>query len=183
MSKHIVFSSSDVSTLNDSTYWNQGYGYQQGYGPGYGGSNDSPHGYYGYSPGYYYSSGLFYEDEALEKDLNDMNKEIYLILSIYAKILNERTAEDASDIDEIDELFKEANATEHFLIQKRELLRQRFTVILQTHCTEMATWRSKVINLDWKPSHGDRIYKHSTPPNKNHSHDLQIIERSTDKIH
>ncbi|KAI5280492.1 Kininogen-1 [Manis pentadactyla] len=32
----------------------QGYGYQQGYGPGYGSSNDSPHGYYGYSPGYYY---------------------------------------------------------------------------------------------------------------------------------
>ncbi|XP_036736087.2 LOW QUALITY PROTEIN: testis-expressed protein 12 [Manis pentadactyla] len=78
------------------------------------------------------SSGLFYEDEALEKDLNDMNKEIYLILSIYAKILNERTAEDASDIDEIDELFKEANAAEHFLIQKRELLRQRFTVIANT---------------------------------------------------
>ncbi|KAI5270608.1 Contactin-Associated Protein 1 [Manis pentadactyla] len=36
-------------------YWNQGYGYQQGYGPGYGGSDDSPHGYYGYGPGYYYS--------------------------------------------------------------------------------------------------------------------------------
>ncbi|KAI5185052.1 E3 Ubiquitin-Protein Ligase Rlim [Manis pentadactyla] len=33
-----------------------GYGYQQGYGPGYGGSDDSPHGYYGYGPGYYYSS-------------------------------------------------------------------------------------------------------------------------------
>ncbi|KAI5136496.1 hypothetical protein MUG91_G77n178 [Manis pentadactyla] len=37
-----------------STYWNQGYGYQQGYGPGYGGSDYSPHGYYGYGPGYYY---------------------------------------------------------------------------------------------------------------------------------
>ncbi|KAI5128673.1 Synaptophysin [Manis pentadactyla] len=37
-----------------STYWNQGYGYQQGYGPGYGGSDVSPHGYYGYGPGYYY---------------------------------------------------------------------------------------------------------------------------------
>ncbi|KAI5256166.1 Mucin-21 [Manis pentadactyla] len=36
------------------TYWNQGYGYQQGYGPGYGGSDYSPHGYYGYGPGYYY---------------------------------------------------------------------------------------------------------------------------------
>ncbi|KAI5188326.1 Protein-Glutamine Gamma-Glutamyltransferase E [Manis pentadactyla] len=36
------------------TYWNQGYSYQQGYGPGYGGSDYSPHGYYGYGPGYYY---------------------------------------------------------------------------------------------------------------------------------
>ncbi|KAI5280970.1 Transmembrane Protein 42 [Manis pentadactyla] len=33
---------------------NQGYGYQQGYGPGYGGSDYLPHGYYGYGPGYYY---------------------------------------------------------------------------------------------------------------------------------
>ncbi|KAI5255506.1 Mucin-21 [Manis pentadactyla] len=40
----------------NSTYWNHGYGYQQGYGPGYGGSDNSPHGYYSYSPGYYYSS-------------------------------------------------------------------------------------------------------------------------------
>ncbi|KAI5194308.1 N-Acetylaspartylglutamate Synthase A [Manis pentadactyla] len=37
-----------------STYWNQDYGYQQGYGPGYGGSDYSPHGYYSYGPGYYY---------------------------------------------------------------------------------------------------------------------------------
>ncbi|KAI5188347.1 Btb/Poz Domain-Containing Protein Kctd19 [Manis pentadactyla] len=37
-----------------STYWNQGYGYQQGYGPGYGSSDNSPHGYYSYGPGYYY---------------------------------------------------------------------------------------------------------------------------------
>ncbi|KAI5279407.1 Serrate Rna Effector Molecule-like [Manis pentadactyla] len=37
-----------------STYWNQGYGCQQGYGPGYGGSDYSPHGYYGYGRGYYY---------------------------------------------------------------------------------------------------------------------------------
>ncbi|KAI5226049.1 Kininogen-1 [Manis pentadactyla] len=47
--------------LKAHTYWNQGYGYQQGYGPGYGGSDDSPHGYYGYGPGYYYraSTDLF----------------------------------------------------------------------------------------------------------------------------
>ncbi|XP_076969036.1 testis-expressed protein 12 isoform X1 [Tamandua tetradactyla] len=78
------------------------------------------------------SSGLFYKDEALEKDLNDMSKEINLMLSTYAKILSERAAVDASYIDEIEELFKEANTIENFLMQKRELLRQRFTVIANT---------------------------------------------------
>uniref|UniRef100_A0A8C6A8F0 Testis expressed 12 n=2 Tax=Marmota marmota marmota TaxID=9994 RepID=A0A8C6A8F0_MARMA len=77
-------------------------------------------------------SGLFYKDETLEKDLNDMSKEINLMLSTYAKILSERAAIDASYIDEIDGLFKEADIIENFLIQKRELLRQRFTVIANT---------------------------------------------------
>nr|XP_004052178.2 testis-expressed protein 12 [Gorilla gorilla gorilla] len=77
-------------------------------------------------------SRLFYKDEALEKDLNDVSKEINLMLSTYAKLLSERAAVDASYIDEIDELFKEANAIENFLIQKREFLRQRFTVIANT---------------------------------------------------
>nr|XP_019570877.1 PREDICTED: testis-expressed sequence 12 protein isoform X1 [Rhinolophus sinicus] len=35
------------------------------------------------------SSGLFYKDEALERDLNDMSKEINLMLSTYAKILRQ----------------------------------------------------------------------------------------------
>ncbi|XP_003794793.1 testis-expressed protein 12 [Otolemur garnettii] len=78
------------------------------------------------------SSGLFCNDESLEKDLNDMSKEINLMLSTYAKILSERAAVDASYIGEIDGLFKEANTIENFLIQKRELLRQRFTVIANT---------------------------------------------------
>ncbi|XP_049469298.1 testis-expressed protein 12 isoform X1 [Panthera uncia] len=78
------------------------------------------------------SSGLFYKDESLEKDLNDMSKEINLMLSAYAKILRQRAAVDASYIDEIDGLFKEANTIENFLVQKRELLRQRFTVIANT---------------------------------------------------
>lgn len=34
------------------------------------------------------SSGLFYKDEALEKDLNDVSKEINLMLSTYAKLLS-----------------------------------------------------------------------------------------------
>ncbi|XP_019509202.1 PREDICTED: testis-expressed sequence 12 protein isoform X3 [Hipposideros armiger] len=76
------------------------------------------------------SSGLFYKDEALEKDLNGaMSKDINLMMSSYAKILSERAAVDASYIDELDGLFKEANTIENFLIQKRELLRQRFTLI------------------------------------------------------
>ncbi|XP_019509203.1 PREDICTED: testis-expressed sequence 12 protein isoform X4 [Hipposideros armiger] len=75
------------------------------------------------------SSGLFYKDEALEKDLNAMSKDINLMMSSYAKILSERAAVDASYIDELDGLFKEANTIENFLIQKRELLRQRFTLI------------------------------------------------------
>ncbi|KAG3286540.1 testis expressed 12 [Ictidomys tridecemlineatus] len=46
--------------------------------------------------------------------------------------ISERAAIDASYIDEIDGLFKEADIIENFLIQKRELLRQRFTVIANT---------------------------------------------------
>lgn len=78
------------------------------------------------------ASGLFYKEEALEKDLSDMSKEINLMLSTYAKILSERAAVDASYIDEIDGLFKEANIIENFLVQKREFLKQRFTVITNT---------------------------------------------------
>ncbi|KAI5130797.1 Ap-1 Complex Subunit Sigma-1A [Manis pentadactyla] len=46
-------------------YWNQGYGYQQSYGPGYGGSDYSPHGYYGYGPGYYYRNFTMKRDTQL----------------------------------------------------------------------------------------------------------------------
>ncbi|KAI5280175.1 Mucin-21 [Manis pentadactyla] len=51
-----------------STYWNQGYGYQQGYGPGYGGSDDSPHGYYGYGPDYYYRKKHGENSQVCERD-------------------------------------------------------------------------------------------------------------------
>ncbi|CAH6866861.1 testis-expressed protein 12 [Phodopus roborovskii] len=78
------------------------------------------------------SSGLLYKEDALEKDLSDMSKEINLMLSTYAKILSERAAVDASYIDELDGLFKEANIIENFLVQKREFLKQRFTVITNT---------------------------------------------------
>ncbi|XP_007934797.1 testis-expressed protein 12 [Orycteropus afer afer] len=78
------------------------------------------------------NSGLFYKNENPEKDLNDMIKEVNMMLSTYAKILSERAAVDASYIDELDELFKEASTIENFLIQKREFLRQRFMVIANT---------------------------------------------------
>ncbi|XP_005378170.1 PREDICTED: testis-expressed sequence 12 protein [Chinchilla lanigera] len=77
-------------------------------------------------------SALFYKDVALEKELNDVGKEINLMFFTYAKILSERAALDASYINEIDGLFKEADTIENFLIEKRELLRQRLTVIADT---------------------------------------------------
>lgn len=78
------------------------------------------------------SSGLLYKEEALEKDLSDMSKEINLMLSTYAKILSERAAVDASYIDELERLFREANIIENFLVQKREFLKQRFAMITNT---------------------------------------------------
>ncbi|XP_055963521.1 testis-expressed protein 12 [Sorex fumeus] len=77
-------------------------------------------------------SGLFFKDEVMEKDLNDMSKEINVMMSSYANLLSERAAVDAAYIDEIDGLFKEANVLENFLIQKREFLKQKFTVIANT---------------------------------------------------
>ncbi|KAL6031049.1 hypothetical protein STEG23_030887 [Scotinomys teguina] len=77
-------------------------------------------------------SGLLYEEEALEKDLSDMSKEMNLMLSTYAKILSERAAVGASYIDQLDGLFKEANVIENFLEQKKEFVKQRFTVIANT---------------------------------------------------
>uniref|UniRef100_G3WG70 Testis expressed 12 n=1 Tax=Sarcophilus harrisii TaxID=9305 RepID=G3WG70_SARHA len=80
----------------------------------------------------------FYKAEVLEKVLNDMNKEINLLLTKYAQILrfvflnSERAAVDASYIEEFDAIFKEASTLENLLKQKRESLRQRFTMIANT---------------------------------------------------
>ncbi|XP_035120414.2 testis-expressed protein 12 isoform X1 [Callithrix jacchus] len=38
---------------------------------------------------FFESSGLLYKDEALDKDLNDVSKEINLMLSTYAKLLRQ----------------------------------------------------------------------------------------------
>ncbi|XP_008831040.1 testis-expressed protein 12 [Nannospalax galili] len=76
-------------------------------------------------------SGLF-KDDSLEKDLSDISKEINVMLTTYAKVLSERAAVDASYINELDGLFKEANSIENYLLQKRELLKERFTMITNT---------------------------------------------------
>ncbi|XP_049634373.1 testis-expressed protein 12 [Suncus etruscus] len=85
------------------------------------------------------TSGLFYKDEVIEHYLSDMSKEINVMMSSYANFLSERAAVEAAYIDEIDELFKEAEVLENILIQKKEFLKQRLTAIANSlhglHCT------------------------------------------------
>nr|XP_006111332.2 testis-expressed protein 12 [Pelodiscus sinensis] len=78
------------------------------------------------------SSQSLYNPEALEKVLNDINKEINNLLSKYAHILSDRAAVDASYVQELDGILKEARIIENHLKQKRESLRNRFTVIANT---------------------------------------------------
>ncbi|XP_025896826.1 testis-expressed protein 12 [Nothoprocta perdicaria] len=78
------------------------------------------------------SSQSLYKAEPLEKVLNEMNKEIKNLLSKYAHILSERAAVDASYVQELDEILREAKSIENHLLQKRESLKQRFTVISNT---------------------------------------------------
>ncbi|XP_009988822.1 PREDICTED: testis-expressed sequence 12 protein [Tauraco erythrolophus] len=79
-----------------------------------------------------FSEGLqsLYKPEP--KILNEMNKEIMNLLSKYAHILSERAAMDASYVKELDGILKEARTIETHLKQKRESLKQRFTVITNT---------------------------------------------------
>ncbi|XP_038023630.1 testis-expressed protein 12 isoform X2 [Anas platyrhynchos] len=75
------------------------------------------------------SSQSLYKPEPLEEVLTEMNKEIKNLLSKYAQILSERAAMDASYVQELDGILKEARTLENHLKQKRESLKQRFTVI------------------------------------------------------
>nr|XP_047919283.1 testis-expressed protein 12 isoform X1 [Anser cygnoides] len=77
-------------------------------------------------------SQSLYKPEPLEEVLNEMNKEIKNLLSKYAHILSERAAMDASYVQELDGILKEARTLENHLKQKRESLKQRFTVIANT---------------------------------------------------
>ncbi|XP_005236664.1 testis-expressed protein 12 [Falco biarmicus] len=77
-------------------------------------------------------SQSLHKAEPLEKVLNEMNKEIMNLLSKYAHILSERAAMDASYVQELDGILKEARTIETHLKQKRESLKQKFTVIAST---------------------------------------------------
>uniref|UniRef100_A0A8C0FWN3 Testis expressed 12 n=1 Tax=Chelonoidis abingdonii TaxID=106734 RepID=A0A8C0FWN3_CHEAB len=68
------------------------------------------------------SSQSLYKPEALEKVLNG---DVFFQLS-------ERAATDASYVQELDGILKEARIIENHLKQKRESLRHRFTVIANT---------------------------------------------------
>ncbi|XP_008490635.1 testis-expressed protein 12 [Calypte anna] len=73
-----------------------------------------------------------YKPEPLEKVVNEMNKEIMNLLSKYAQILSERAAVDASYVQELDGILREARTIESHLKQKKESLKQRFTVVAST---------------------------------------------------
>ncbi|XP_074707182.1 testis-expressed protein 12 [Strix uralensis] len=81
-----------------------------------------------------FSEGLQspYKLEPLEEVLNEINKEIMNLLSKYAHTLSERAAMDASYVQELDGILKEARTIENHLKEKRESLKQRFTVIANT---------------------------------------------------
>ncbi|XP_062995498.1 testis-expressed protein 12 [Elgaria multicarinata webbii] len=75
------------------------------------------------------SSQSLHKTEAVEKVLNDTSKEINALLSKYANILSERAAMDASFVEELQGILKEASSVEHHLKLKRENLRHRFAAI------------------------------------------------------
>ncbi|XP_027555212.1 testis-expressed protein 12 isoform X2 [Neopelma chrysocephalum] len=77
-------------------------------------------------------SQSLYNTEPLEKVLNDMSKEIMTLLSKYANIISETAAMEASCVQELEGILKEARDIDDDLKQKRESLKQRFTVMANT---------------------------------------------------
>ncbi|KAM4650544.1 testis-expressed protein 12 [Discoglossus pictus] len=65
----------------------------------------------------------------LETVVEDISKELHLLFAKYATFLSERSAVDASYVQEFDEILKEARSVETQLKQKRESLRNRLTMI------------------------------------------------------
>ncbi|KFV42425.1 Testis-expressed sequence 12 protein, partial [Gavia stellata] len=81
-------------------------------------------------------SQSLYKPEPLEKVLNG---DVLNVLKVTMQLpnwiffhLSERAAMDASYVQEIDGILKEARTIENHLKQKRESLKQRFTVIANT---------------------------------------------------
>ncbi|XP_065594432.1 testis-expressed protein 12 [Cyrtonyx montezumae] len=72
------------------------------------------------------------QPEPLEQLLNEMNNEIKNLLTKYAHILRQRAAVDASYVQELDGILKEARTLENHLKQKKESLKQRFAMIANT---------------------------------------------------
>ncbi|NXE10522.1 TEX12 protein, partial [Lophotis ruficrista] len=77
-------------------------------------------------------SQSLYKPEPLEKVLNGNLRVLVLILTTDFFQLSERAAMDASYVQELDGILKEARTIENHLKQKRESLKQRFTVIANT---------------------------------------------------
>ncbi|NXT00220.1 TEX12 protein, partial [Jacana jacana] len=81
------------------------------------------------------SQSLF-KPEPLEKSLNgdvlNTKKVTVQLLNLIFFQLSERAAMDASYVQELDGILKEARTIENHLKQKRESLKQRFTVIANT---------------------------------------------------
>ncbi|NXP49360.1 TEX12 protein, partial [Heliornis fulica] len=81
-------------------------------------------------------SQSLYKPESLEKELNgDVLNNLELTVKLFSGIffqLSERAAMDASYIQELDGIVKEARTLENHLKQKRESLKQRFNVIAST---------------------------------------------------
>ncbi|NWS60545.1 TEX12 protein, partial [Chunga burmeisteri] len=75
-------------------------------------------------------SQSLYKPEPLEKVLNGDVLNILKITIFFQ--LSERAAMDASYVQELDGILKEARTIENHLKQKRESLKQRFTVIANT---------------------------------------------------
>ncbi|XP_053546900.1 testis-expressed protein 12-like [Bombina bombina] len=69
------------------------------------------------------------KDADIETLMKDISNDINLHFAKYAKALSERSAVDASYIQEFNEILKEARSVEVHLKQKRESLRNRLTMI------------------------------------------------------
>ncbi|NXP04312.1 TEX12 protein, partial [Thinocorus orbignyianus] len=76
-------------------------------------------------------SQSLYKPEPLEKVVRELMVSVLILTTDFFQ-LSERAAMDASYVQELDGILKEARTIENHLKQKRESLKQRFTVIANT---------------------------------------------------